>query len=114
MLGDNIKLLMKKNNISSKDLAEKVGVSPTHISYILNNKRHPSIELVQKIAHALGRTENELLDFESDDEVISEFLKDPSKKNQIKTIAAHLDDKNVTPEKLKLLTEYIDVLFKEM
>lgn len=32
---------------------------------------------------------------------------------EIETIAAHLEDKNLTPEKVKMLTKYIDFIFQE-
>lgn len=35
------------------------------------------------------------------------------KEKQIKTVAAHLEEKNLTPEKVNLLNEYIDILFKD-
>lgn len=35
------------------------------------------------------------------------------KQQTIDTIAAHLEDKNITPKKLKLLEQYIDALFEE-
>ena len=50
MLHENIKMLMKNKGITSKKLAQKVKVSPTHISYIINNKRVPSVDLLEKIA----------------------------------------------------------------
>lgn len=53
MLGDNIKELMRVKRVSSKELAEIIGVSPTHISYVINNKRYPSVELLEKIADVL-------------------------------------------------------------
>lgn len=53
MLNENIKLYMKNKGITSKELAKKVNVSPTHISYILNNKRYPSVDLLERIADAL-------------------------------------------------------------
>lgn len=60
MLNDNIKNLMKEKGITNKQLAQIVGVSPTHISYVLNNKRDPSIELLEKIAKALDVDLSEL------------------------------------------------------
>ncbi|MFR1708966.1 MAG: helix-turn-helix domain-containing protein [Clostridium sp.] len=53
MLNDNIKNLMREKGLTSRKLAEIVGVSTTHISYVLNNKRDPSVELLEKIASAL-------------------------------------------------------------
>lgn len=55
MLGDNIKREMKNRNILAKDLANAIGITPTYLSYILNNKRkNPSMELLNKIASFLN------------------------------------------------------------
>lgn len=53
-IGPNLKKLISEKGITAKDLAAKVGVSPTHISYVLNNKRKPSFELLDSIADVLG------------------------------------------------------------
>ncbi|WP_164971453.1 helix-turn-helix domain-containing protein [Clostridium tetani] len=65
MLGDNIKKIMKIKRITSKELADIVDVTPTHISYIINNKRDPSMELLSKVAHALDVSVNEFFDEEN-------------------------------------------------
>lgn len=115
MLSDNIKKLMSINKITSKTLAEMVNVSPTHISYILNNKREPSIELLGKIATALGVSIDEIFQDKASKEPSSllENSTDNEKQKQINTVAAHLEEKNLTPQKLKLLTDYIDILFND-
>ena len=53
-LGENLKNIMKEKGVTSKELAERVGVSQVHISYILNNKRDPSVDLLEKIADILN------------------------------------------------------------
>ena len=115
MLSDNIKNLMSINKITAKKLAEIVGVSPTHISYILNNKREPSIELLGKIANALGVSIDEIFQDKvlKESSSLSEFPLNNEKQKQINTVAAHLEEKNLTPQKLKLLNDYIDILFNE-
>ncbi|AGX41444.1 helix-turn-helix domain-containing protein [Clostridium saccharobutylicum] len=115
MLSDNIKRLMTVKNITSKKLAEMVGVSPTHISYILNNKREPSMELLNKIATALGVSIDEVFQTKSLNEPSSSSknTSHDEKKKQISTVAAHLEEKNLTPQKLKLLNDYIDILFND-
>jgi len=115
VLSDNIKKLISINKITAKKLAEMVGVSPTHISYILNNKREPSIELLGKIATALGVSIDETFQDKTSKEPssLSEISLNNEKQKQINTVAAHLDEKNLTPQKLKLLNDYIDILFNE-
>lgn len=55
MLGDNIKREMKNKNILAKNLAALTGITPTYLSYILNNKRkNPSMDILNKIANALN------------------------------------------------------------
>lgn len=55
MLGDNIKREMKNKNILAKNLATLTGITPTYLSYILNNKRkNPSMDILNKIATALN------------------------------------------------------------
>ncbi|OOP71918.1 hypothetical protein CBEIBR21_19220 [Clostridium beijerinckii] len=106
---------MTANKITAKKLSEMVGVSPTHISYILNNKREPSIELLGKIATALGVSINEIFldNALTDLNPSSKKIIDDEKQKQIDTVATHLEEKNLTPQKLKLLNDYIDILFNE-
>lgn len=115
MLSDNIKNLMSINKITAKKLAEMVGVSPTHISYILNNKREPSIELLGKIAAVLGVSIDETFQDKAstNPSSLSENSLNNEKQKQINTVAAHLEEKSLTPQKLKLLNDYIDILFNE-
>ena len=115
MLTDNIKRLMTINKITAKELSKMVGVTPTHISYILNNKRDPSIELLNKIATALGVPIEEIFEDKNfkDTNISNKDNSSTEKRHQIDTIAAHLEEKNLTPQKLKLLNDYIDALFSE-
>jgi transcriptional regulator with XRE-family HTH domain len=61
MIGDNLRNIMAEIKIPAKELAEKLGISPTHLSYVINNKRNPSLELMENIANVLGITMSELL-----------------------------------------------------
>ena len=61
MIGDNLRNIMAENKIPAKELAEKLGISPTHLSYVINNKRNPSLELMENVANVLGITMSELL-----------------------------------------------------
>ena len=115
MLIENIKRLMTINRITSKELSEMVGVTPTHISYILNNKRDPSVELLAKIASALGVPIEEIFG-EKNSKTINNSSKNINHdeiQKRIDTVAAHLEDKNLTLQKLELLNKFIDALFAE-
>lgn len=61
VIGNNLRRIMADEGISAKDLASKVGISSTHLSYVVNSKRRPSFELLGTIADALGVTLAELV-----------------------------------------------------
>lgn len=56
-----IKEVMKEKGIGRNDLAEKVGVSPTSITNITNEKNYPSFPLLVQIAGELDVDVRELL-----------------------------------------------------
>jgi len=54
LLGEKIAEERKKNGISQKELAEKVGISPQYLNDIEHGKRNPdSDDLIEKMAKAL-------------------------------------------------------------
>lgn len=112
MLSENIKRLLKIRKLTSKQLAEMVGVSPTHISYIINNKRDPSVELLGKIAIALEASGNELFKNENNNNINNNnYYTEQQNEEQINIIVNHLKTKDLTPSKLKLLIDFIDIVF---
>ena len=60
MIGDNIKILMEKNNYTQKELAIRSGCTPWAISRYINNVHTPGVRVMQRIATALGVTVDEL------------------------------------------------------
>lgn len=54
ILSENIKSLRKKLGWSQEQLAEKTGVSAPYITQIEVGKRTPSLDIVEKLAIALG------------------------------------------------------------
>ncbi|BAH06767.1 helix-turn-helix domain-containing protein [Clostridium kluyveri] len=59
-VGAKIKEIRESKNLTQKQLAEKIGVTPVTITRYENNKREPSIETLNKIAKALDVTINDL------------------------------------------------------
>ncbi|MBU3126781.1 helix-turn-helix domain-containing protein [Clostridium tagluense] len=116
MIGDNIRKALEKKGITSNVLAERIGVSATYISYLLNNKRTASLETLQKIAEALNVSLSDLtvdIDFEiqqtttvnesestygidEDMKAIIEALKNasPNKKAKVLKMIELFDDEN--------------------
>lgn len=54
LISNNIKALRKQLGWSQELLAEKTGVSAPYITQIEVGKRKPSLEIVEKLASALG------------------------------------------------------------
>ena len=52
-ISTRIKDIMKEKGIKSVALAEMVGITPVTVSYIINNKTTPSLDMLQKIADVL-------------------------------------------------------------
>lgn len=111
MFSERLKLLRENKSLSQKELALLLGVSPSTIGMYESGKRTPDSEMLKRICdffdisvdYLLGRTNN------------NNYITD--KKNvltpEVETIAAHLEGKDITPKKMKLLKTYIDTLFDE-
>lgn len=54
ILGDAIRTTRIEQHISQEELAEKVGITPTHLKHIESEHRKPSIEVLYKIVSELN------------------------------------------------------------
>ncbi len=97
-IGKRLEMLMKARDTNANELASKIGVRPSTIySLIQRDSNRMDINLIIKLAHALGVTADELL---SDDFHI----------DGIGTLAAHFDGEKYTPaeiEEIKNYAEYV-------
>lgn len=50
----NLKEILKEKGATSKELAERLGVTPVTISYIVTNKTTPSLDMLCRIAKELN------------------------------------------------------------
>ncbi|MDR3560769.1 MAG: helix-turn-helix transcriptional regulator [Negativicutes bacterium] len=73
-IGSRLKQVREGNKISGKALAEKVNVVPSQIYKIENGTTNPSIDLLQRICHAVGIT---MAEFFSDVETYQKVAADP-------------------------------------
>ena len=76
-IGSFLKKLRKEKGITQEELAEKIGIGTSNISYIENGKFAPSIENFAKIAEVLGVEPSELYKFSHHktlDEIKQEFF----------------------------------------
>jgi transcriptional regulator with XRE-family HTH domain len=61
-LGDRIKRLRLASDLTLKEVGEKAGVSPTHLSEIERGKTSPTVGALLRIAAALGEEASRLVD----------------------------------------------------
>ena len=67
-LGNVLKLLRIANEMSTKELASKMGVSSTYISEVESNHKKPSLEMISKYSHALNINKSTILYFDEQGE----------------------------------------------
>lgn len=61
-IGKRLNQLMKEKNTNANELAQKIGVTPSTLySMVQRDSNRVDIDLIIKIAHALGITADELL-----------------------------------------------------
>ncbi|MEG1989850.1 MAG: helix-turn-helix transcriptional regulator [Clostridia bacterium] len=62
MLGEKIKILREKENISQEKLAKHINVAPSTIGMYEQNRREPDFETLKKIADIFNVSTDYLLD----------------------------------------------------
>ena len=93
-IGARLVELMKKKNINTNELANRIGVAPTTLySMIKRDSSRVDIDLIIKIAHALNMTADELLSGEV-----------PEKHN---SLAAHFEGEDFTEEEIEDIEKYV-------
>ena len=94
-IGVRLEAIMKAKDINANELAKKIGVTPSTIySMIKRNSNRVDIDLIIKIAHALGMTADELLSEE------------PYEKPD--TLAAHFDGEDLSPEEKEEVINFVE------
>lgn len=80
MFSKNLKYYRLKKQLTKKELAEKVNVSPMLITYYENDERKPSMEIIKKLAQALDVRVSDFLSVRNEQLVFThgEFRKNSS------------------------------------
>ncbi len=60
-LGENLKKIRTKKNITQTGLAETLGVDKSFVSNLENGKTNPTLSTITNLAQALGVSTKELL-----------------------------------------------------
>ncbi|MFS1069273.1 hypothetical protein IGJ01_001006 [Enterococcus sp. AZ089] len=128
IIAANIKSFIRKNNITQKQLAKEIGISPSTMSDYMNLRSNPSHGVIQKIADYFGIMKSDIdttykESKSSIDSIYSQLNMDRQKRvydfaqNELKeqkkelfTIAAHSDDPNMKLSKKEFedLNLYLD------
>lgn len=101
---DKIKDIASKKGITITDIEKDCSLPPKSIYKW--NKNMPSIDRVIKVADYLKVDVNCLIS-DTDNNNYTKLKESKA----IDTIAAHLEDKDITDDKIKALTQYMDLLF---
>lgn len=100
-IGERIKDLRTKKKLTQSDLAKLVGLSYIQVGRYETEKSNPSSDVLQKIAHALGTT-NDFLMNGATNEMASSQLSDKELLNQFKAV------EQLSPEDKNLIKTFID------
>ena len=98
MLSEALRLIRVFHDMKQNELAEKIGVSNSHISEIEAGKKQPSLELIERYSVQFGIPSSSILFF-------AENLDDPSNVPQQKDHAKQVISRKVI-NILKLIEEF--------
>lgn len=111
--------IMKAKNLNTKQLSELSGVPISTVNRIVYGlTKDPSVNAVRSIAHALGYTLDELLEYEDDGP--QGYYLDPEVSHLAQELYENPDlrllfdaTRKVDPEDLKLITKMVSKMVKE-
>lgn len=99
--GDNLKVARTQKEVSQGQLAEMMGIHPTHISRYERNQTIPSIDVVKKFADLL-EVSTDMLVYGSQDEKAKSKIKDNELLNMFaKTQTLNDEDRKAIKAMLK-------------
>ena len=99
-LGRVIKNARVKNNLSQEQLAELLGVSPSHIKHMESGLRKPSVEILFQLA--------QILHFSLDALIQPEMLGMDERTQDIRTLLT-----DCSPQQLELISDLIRAVRKK-
>ena len=62
--GQRLVAARERNDLSQKELAERLGITPTRLNYWEKDKREPAIEMIKSIAQILDTDTNYLVGYQ--------------------------------------------------
>lgn len=63
IFGDNLRDILKEQNMSRRELAQVLGISEATVSRYINKKQMPTMEVIVNMAYELSISVDELINF---------------------------------------------------
>jgi len=101
--GQRIREIRKRKGVTQVELAEKLGVTQRGISYYENETQNPSMEIIERIANALGVAKKMLIEYD-DNTILIEPKAIRALQKRMEIIP------KLPPEGQRYLVETIDML----
>lgn len=108
MFGKRLKLLRKKYRLTQKDLADKLGISPSSIGMFEQGRRQPDPEMLKKLSSLFNVTSDYMLgisDVSDMEENVTKVISTIFDENEYKLI---LKLRNLKEEEKKDIEDYIN------
>lgn len=117
-LGKRLKMIRIENKLTQEEFGKPYNLKKSTISQYESGASRPDDELKKQIALDYNVSLDYLMGIsnikESADKLINNSDKTIKKSDdKIDTIAAHLEGKDITPHKMKMIKRYIDDLFED-
>ncbi|MBL4932292.1 helix-turn-helix domain-containing protein [Clostridium paridis] len=104
---NRLKELRLRNNLTQEELGKLLNVQKAAISKYENGVVDLTEETIKKLTEIFNVTSDYIIGISNDEEKPRKY------NNEIDTLAAHFEGKNLTPKKRKLIEKYIDALFED-
>lgn len=103
MIGTAMKLIRTTKNIKLSPLAKEIDVSVSYLSEIENNKKQPSLELIEKYANYFGLRSSDILFFSEniDDNTFIGKIQNKGKNIALKLLSIFGEDNEGNPMQTK-------------
>ena len=110
---ERLKELRKEKQLTVEQLAQNIGSAKSTISRY-ENGREPKGDIIRLLTEYFDVSIDYLMGVSDIRTPNTEIhAKETKLSPEIETIAAHLEGKEITPKKMKLLKSYIDTLFDD-
>jgi transcriptional regulator with XRE-family HTH domain len=111
VMGENIRRIRKSKGLTMKDLGKAIDISEQGVGNYERGDREPSIDIISKIAAALGVSVTELIGASEDNNPVKNLSR--LAKVELSQIMSSEDLNDMTKEKLLLIDSQINQLVRQ-